>query len=280
MSPARRLRRLALVPVLATVLLAACGTPTGPTEVTARIRSTEASPSELSGTWPVPTTTTTTTPIDPATGLSISGPIGPPWPEAFLAADAIVPQVALYQSPGVPVPTGRTLPHPTVEGVALVMLVREQRGDWLQVQINTRPNGATAWIKRSDVKLRFVLYHLLIELGAKRVTVFRGDKAVWSTSVAPGKASSPTPLGSFYVDARAKPPNPNGPYGAYQISFSGFSTVYERFGSGNGQVAMHGTNRPELIGTPASHGCVRLSNPDITYLLDLAPQGTPVDVVA
>ncbi|MGI8711013.1 MAG: L,D-transpeptidase, partial [Acidimicrobiales bacterium] len=77
----------------------------------------------------------------------------------------------------------------------------------------------------------------------------------------------------------AKPYNSNGPYGAYQISFTGFSTVYESFGSGNGQVAMHGTNRPELIGSPASHGCVRMTNAAVTEMIGLAPTGTPVDVV-
>lgn len=205
--------------------------------------------------------------------------MGPPWPESFTAADAVVAKVALYQSPAVPVPGGRTLPNPTVEDVPLVMLVRQDQGEWLQVQVNTRPNGATAWIKRSDVSLRTVPNHIVIELGARRLTVYHGASSIWSTSVAPGKVESPTPTGSFYVDILAKPSNPNGDYGPYQISFTGFSTVYERFGAGNGQVAMHGTNRPELIGSPASHGCVRLSNPDITHLLGLAPQGTPVDVV-
>jgi lipoprotein-anchoring transpeptidase ErfK/SrfK len=276
--------------------LAGCGS-SGATTVRASASPLPVGASQLSGTWPAPTTTSTTTTtttappapvtapapagrsVDPASGLSVSGPIGPPWPTSFTAADATAGQVALYQSPGVPVPGGRSLPNPTREGVPLVMLVRQDQGDWLQVQINTRPNGATAWVQRSQVSLRSVPNHVVIDLAARKVTVYHGDAPIWSASVAPGKASSPTPTGSFYVDVLAKPPNPNGPYGAYQISFTGFSNVYERFGSGNGQVAMHGTNEPALIGTPASHGCVRMSNPDITYLLGLAPQGTPVDVV-
>jgi lipoprotein-anchoring transpeptidase ErfK/SrfK len=31
-----------------------------------------------------------------------------------------------------------------------------------------------------------------------------------------------------------------------------------------------------LIGTPASHGCVRLRNEDMVELFDLVPEGTPV----
>lgn len=255
-----------------------------PDPVAVRAASIETDPrgpaTSLSGDWPTTTTTTTLPNLDPSTGLGVSGPIGPPWPLEFTAGDAIVPEVALYESPGVPVPTGRTLPNPTVEGFKLVVLVREQQGEWLQVQINQRPNGATCWIKASDVALRTVPNHILIERGAKRLSVFHGDASIFSTSVAPGKSSTPTPLGAFYVDILTRPTNPNGPYGPFQVSVTGFSEVYESFGGGNGQIAIHGTNRPELIGTPASNGCVRMSNEDITALIPLARQGTPVVIVA
>ncbi|MEQ1850454.1 MAG: L,D-transpeptidase [Chthoniobacteraceae bacterium] len=41
-------------------------------------------------------------------------------------------------------------------------------------------------------------------------------------------------------------------------------------------IYIHGTNAEGLIGTPASHGCVRLSNFDVTELFDLVPAGTEV----
>ena len=41
-------------------------------------------------------------------------------------------------------------------------------------------------------------------------------------------------------------------------------------------IYFHGTNREDLIGTPASHGCVRLRNEDMAELFDLVPEGTPV----
>jgi lipoprotein-anchoring transpeptidase ErfK/SrfK len=55
--------------------------------------------------------------------------------------------------------------------------------------------------------------------------------------------------------------------------------VYQSFGGGIGQVAMHGTQNPALIGTPASAGCVRLSNDDIDMVTSMSPTGTPVEVV-
>jgi len=41
-------------------------------------------------------------------------------------------------------------------------------------------------------------------------------------------------------------------------------------------IYFHGTNREDLIGTPASHGCVRLRNADMAELFELVPEGTPV----
>ena len=251
----------------------------GTVAVTARADATPAGLDVLTGDWP--TTTTAPPDLGPDAGITISEPIGPPWPTEFTVADAVSSEIPIYEAPDRPVATGRTLPNPTVEGYRLVMLVREERGDWLQVQINSRPNGATTWIRREDVELRTVPFWILIERGAKRLTVFHGDdEEVFSTSVAPGKDSTPTPLGFFYVDILTRPTNPAGPYGAYQISVTGFSEVYDSFGGGNGQIAIHGTNRPELIGTPASNGCVRMSNEDVTTLVKLARQGTPVWIVA
>lgn len=41
-------------------------------------------------------------------------------------------------------------------------------------------------------------------------------------------------------------------------------------------IYFHGTNREDLIGTPASHGCIRLRNADIAELFELVPEGTRV----
>ncbi len=42
--------------------------------------------------------------------------------------------------------------------------------------------------------------------------------------------------------------------------------------------ALHGTNRPETVGSSVSHGCVRLRNDDIEKLYDMVEVGTPVDI--
>ena len=45
-------------------------------------------------------------------------------------------------------------------------------------------------------------------------------------------------------------------------------------------IYIHGTNAEHLIGTPASHGCVRLSNQDVIALFDTVPEGTEVVIEA
>lgn len=45
------------------------------------------------------------------------------------------------------------------------------------------------------------------------------------------------------------------------------------------EIAIHGTNRPDSIGTFASYGCIRMHNRDIVDLYDRVRVGTPVLVV-
>jgi len=41
-------------------------------------------------------------------------------------------------------------------------------------------------------------------------------------------------------------------------------------------VYIHGTNQPERLGTPVSHGCVRIRNEDVVALFDQVREGDPV----
>lgn len=41
-------------------------------------------------------------------------------------------------------------------------------------------------------------------------------------------------------------------------------------------IYIHGTNEEHLIGTPVSHGCIRMRNADVADLFDLVEEGTEV----
>ena len=223
-------------------------------------------------------------PAPPSVGAASSptDPFSAAWASAtaYEVADASVPVVSLFQQPGGPRTGVAGLPNPTMEHVPLVFLVREDRGDWLLVQVPRRPNQALAWVRRSDVTLRAVPYHVLVELGAHRLTVLYGSDVVRQQAVAVGSPSDPTPTGQFYIDAAVRLTPATGAYGAGQLSVAGFSDVLHTFAGGVGQIALHGTDRPDLIGRSVSDGCVRLANPIILALLDLLATGTPVTIVA
>jgi lipoprotein-anchoring transpeptidase ErfK/SrfK len=60
--------------------------------------------------------------------------------------------------------------------------------------------------------------------------------------------------------------SPHNPMGAAALTLRG------------GEYAIHGTNRPELIGGFVSHGCIRMYNADIRELYRLVAVGTRVVV--
>lgn len=222
----------------------------------------EAGPSTLDGTWPVPE------------------PPKPTAPTAYPVAHAIGPTVGIYSSPEIPYGPKPQLANPTHEGLPVVFLVLEDRGPWLRVRVSSRPNELVAWVQRSEVELTTVPNRVVVEVGARRVTVYHGDEVILQETAAVGSARTPTPLGRFFVDGLVELNPATGPYGAGQISVAGFSDVHQSFGGGIGQIALHGTNRPDLVGQDVSNGCVRLSNDAIIRLSHLTPLGTPVDVVA
>ena len=43
-------------------------------------------------------------------------------------------------------------------------------------------------------------------------------------------------------------------------------------------IYIHGTNQENLIGTPASHGCIRLRNADVTALFDAVEVGDRIEI--
>ena len=159
-----------------------------------------------------------------------------------------------------------------------VFVVLASQGDWLKVEVPVRPNGTVGFVRTSDVTLSSHDFAIVVSLSAKRLTLYKSGQAVLQESVGVGKASTPTPVGTFFLRELAQTRNPRGSYGPYAFGLSGYSNVLDRFGRGDGQIGLHGTNRPDLLGTPVSHGCIRIRNETITRLARTLPQGVPIDV--
>ncbi len=192
-------------------------------------------------------------------------------------ADVKGSRIGLYSTPGQAEPDD-SFSNPTWEGLPLVFLVQQRQGDWLEVQLNTRPNQTTAWVRAADVAVRQVTHRIVVTLASRSMTVYDGQTPVMEAPVAIGDPSTPTPRGNYYIDGAVRTPDPSGVYGPYQLSVAAFSEVLMSFGSGVGQIAMHGTSSPSLIGSAVSNGCLRMNNADVTRLANTVEIGTPVQI--
>jgi murein L,D-transpeptidase YcbB/YkuD len=110
-----------------------------------------------------------------------------------------------------------------------------------------------------------------LNIPTSRLVVYEGDRVLHTYRVAVGKPSHGTPDGTFSIThaewnpdwrppqrewARGReytPPGLNNPMGRVKLFFMPLYFI-------------HGTPERESIGTPASHGCVRMLNSDVVAL--------------
>lgn len=113
-----------------------------------------------------------------------------------------------------------------------------------------------------------------LNLPALRLTVYEGDRAIRSYPVAIGMRGHDTPTGTFDIDfaewnpwwhpparewardEKVTPPGPRNPMGRVKLFFEPLYFI-------------HGTPERGSIGTPASHGCIRMLNSDVIALAKL-----------
>ncbi|MCU1499554.1 MAG: ErfK/YbiS/YcfS/YnhG [Acidimicrobiales bacterium] len=228
------------------------------------------------------TTTTTTTPttapppeadgppeaseLDPATMLGyIATPTGDPVVRAEPADDALPIEIDPRTPAGAPTT------------FAIVGDASTPGSDWYQVVLPSRPNEATAWVPASSVTVTKTPFRIFVDLAARRLRVEEDGREVLATTTAIGTEENPTPTGATYVTELIDNNEPDGAYGPYAYGLALHSNTLSEFAGGDGQVGIHGTNQPQLIGQAVSHGCVRLTNGDVQALVDLElPLGVPV----
>jgi lipoprotein-anchoring transpeptidase ErfK/SrfK len=151
---------------------------------------------------------------------------------------------------------------------------------WLKVLLPRRPNESVGWIRREQVRVRPVAHALEVDLSARTVRLLREGRTERTWPIGIGRPFTPTPTGRFYVTVKLHPPQISAVYGAWALGLSGYSQVLEQFGTGDGQIALHGTADSTDLGNQVSNGCVRLDNQAITMLAETIPLGTPVTIRA
>jgi lipoprotein-anchoring transpeptidase ErfK/SrfK len=125
---------------------------------------------------------------------------------------------------------------------------------------------------------------ITIDRGNFKLRLFKGLKLSKTYGVAVGMPAYPTPTGRYSIANKAVNPAwtaPNSPWaGAYAnetvAGGSAENPLKARWmGIVNG-VGIHGTGAPGSIGSRASHGCIRMTVPDVVDLYPRVPVGTPV----
>jgi lipoprotein-anchoring transpeptidase ErfK/SrfK len=119
---------------------------------------------------------------------------------------------------------------------------------------------------------------IVVSLEDRKLALLEDGQVRKVYSVAVGKPSTPSPVGTFTIERRvANPtyhhngktvlPGPGNPVGTRWMGLS-------KHGYG-----IHGTNEPKSIGKAASHGCIRMSRADLEEFYALVAEGDTVELV-
>jgi lipoprotein-anchoring transpeptidase ErfK/SrfK len=205
----------------------------------------------------------------PADGL-------PPGSGAVVAE--VVERTWMRASPG-----GRTLgkvgPH-TQFGSPDVLLVQRVDGGWLGVISELAGNGRIGWVPRSAVVLRRDSYLLEASLSAKNLVVLAAGRVLARYRIGIGASWAPTPTGRFAVTDDIVTGQPDGPYGCCIVALTATAPHAIPGWTGGNRIAIHATADTESIGQPDSHGCLRVTPADASWLIRHVPEGTPVTITS
>jgi lipoprotein-anchoring transpeptidase ErfK/SrfK len=167
----------------------------------------------------------------------------------------------------------------TIYGRRLILSVTHRRGSWAAVTTFLVHNGRRAWvhIDHGTVAVRRTRWRLTADLSARTLTVRHGDDLVRTLRVAIGTRATPTPIGTFAITDKLKGRAFGRSYGCCILALSGHQPKV-RTGPIDGRLAIHGTDRPDLLGSRVSQGCLRARDRDVRWLMGKVPVGTQLRI--
>lgn len=174
------------------------------------------------------------------------------------------------------VPGGFQFDNPTYFGNPLLFDVVSTQGDWVEVEMQARPNGQRGWVRASDVDIATYNAVITLDLTTRELVARLDGEEILRTPASIGLPSNPTPTGTYYIFEEIPQTYTGGPFGPMIMATSAYSERLDLFENGLPIVALHGTNEPNLIGQPASNGCIRIANELIVDLAEKMPPGVPL----
>ena len=148
--------------------------------------------------------------------------------------------------------------------------------------IAARTNPVMPAVTTKEVADAYPIY-LTLDRSTYTLRLWNDLKLTKSYTVAVGQEGLETPEGLYAIQEKAENPTWNVPESDWAGSLAGQSIppgpsnpikarwmgIYEGAG-------IHGTEETSSLGTAASHGCVRMSIPDVEDLYDRVEVGTPI----
>jgi len=159
------------------------------------------------------------------------------------------------------------------------LLILRHHGNRGIALVPTTGEPRPAAVNLAKLQLRWTRVRITINLARLRLDVRRGRHLLGTFPIAAGTPATPTPTGRFSVTDRIVFPH-GGTYGTFALALSAHQTHLVPGWTGGDQVAIHGTDHPDTIGTYASLGCIRVSESALRVLRRAVPLGAPVRIRA
>jgi lipoprotein-anchoring transpeptidase ErfK/SrfK len=148
--------------------------------------------------------------------------------------------------------------------------------------IAARTHSIPPEVTKSEVAARYPSY-LTLDRATFTLRLWEHLKLAKSYTVAVGQEGLETPEGLYHIQEKQENPSWHVPNSAWAGSLAGqvippgpedpikarWMGIFEGAG-------IHGTEETESLGSAASHGCVRMSIPDVEELYDRVEVGTPI----
>ena len=125
-------------------------------------------------------------------------------------------------------------------------------------------------LEKNDADMRNIYtegYHLYVDLDLTQMYVYKDAELIKTYEVSGGKASSPSPVGTWKIINK-------------DTWGEGFGGAWLGFNVPWGMYGIHGTTEPWSVGNSnISKGCIRMKNTDVRELYKIVPYNTVVTIV-